>query len=407
MLFAKPRKAVGIDIGTHSVKAVQMSRSGGRLRVDAAGYALIDRNQMSVDPVGTPANAVREALRTISLEQSIIVGALPGQTVVIRYPRLPDMPEDQIAPALEKEAGQHIPYDLSEVFLDWTLLDTVTESNNKLLKILLVAAKHEVIDARVQIATAADLQYSLLTVDSLALADAAESCDFLRVGETVALVNIGLSSSSIHFIRDGVSSFIRDVNWGARELIQAIARSRRVDYEQAERLLMNLSEIEEKGGAAPEAPPVEALDAKEELPTSARGGSLLDPFEDELEPASPAKGEVSAASFGAEHADKDLREVVSVPFSRLVSEVRRSFDYYEHELYESAIDRLVLSGGVAHVPVLSEVLGEELGLKAVEVANPAESALAMGERHAVSALIERPARFMVAIGMAARGMAEL
>ena len=59
---------------------------------------------------------------------------------------------------------------------------------------------------------------------SLALADAAEGCDFLRIGETVAMVNIGLSSASIHFIKDGVSNFIRDVSWGSRELIQAIAK---------------------------------------------------------------------------------------------------------------------------------------------------------------------------------------
>jgi type IV pilus assembly protein PilM len=372
--------------------------------VDAAGYALVDRNQMSVDPVGTPANAVREALRSIPLEQSIMIGALPGQTVVIRYPRLPEMPEDQIASALEKEAGQHMPYDLSEVFLDWTLLDTVTEGNNKLLKVLLVAAKHEVIDSRVQIATAAGVPYTMLTVDSLALADAAESCDFLRVGETVALVNIGLSSSSIHFVKDGISSFIRDVNWGARELIQAIARARRVDYDQAERLLENISEID--GNA--EVPESRAPEGRTAAPAAARGASLLDPFEDEVDaPSSSAKGEASATAFGSEHVEKDLREVVTSPFSRLVSEVRRSFDYYEHELYESGIDRLILSGGVAHIALLSEVLSEELGLKSVEVANPAESALLLGDGRAVGPLIERPARFMAAIGMAARGMAEL
>lgn len=408
LLFAKPKKAVGIDIGTHSIKAVQMSRSGGRLRIDAAGYALVDRNQLNVDPVATQANAVREAMRAISVDQSVVVGALPGQTVVIRYPRLPEMPEDQIGAALEREAGQHIPYDLSEVFLDWALLDTVMEGNNKLLKILLVAAKHEVIDSRVQTAAAADVQYSMLTVDSLALADAAESCDFLRVGETVALVNIGLSSSSIHFVKDGVSSFIRDVNWGGRELIQAIARARRVDYDQAEKLLGSIDETEDEGEAAVEAEDEHLPEIRIEPSSPGRGGSsLLDPFEDDLEGVTSAPKVEKSASPVEEGEEKDLREVLTGPFARLVSEVRRSFDYYEHELYENAIDRLILSGGVAHVGVLSEVLSEELGLKAVEVANPAESALFLGDGRALEALMARPAQFMVAIGLAARGIAEL
>ena len=144
-----------------------MSKRGGRLCVDAAGYALVDRNQVNADPVAAHANALREAVRTIQVSQCLVVGALPGQTVVIRYPRLPDMPEDKIGQSIESDyAGQNIPYDLSEVFLDWVLLDTVVEGEEALLKILLVAAKHEIIETRTQIAQAAEIQYAILGVDS-------------------------------------------------------------------------------------------------------------------------------------------------------------------------------------------------------------------------------------------------
>ena len=209
MLFTKPSKAVGIDIGTHSVKAVQMSRHRGRLCIDNAGYSVIDRDQVNVDPVEAHANAVREALSDMSMQKCLVVGALSGQTVVIRYPRLPDVSEDQLAQSIEAEAGQNIPYDLSEVFLDWSILTETTEGDIKQLKALLVAAKHEVIESRVQIAEAAGIQYGILSVDSLSVSDAAEGCDFLGTGETVALINLGASSASIHFVRDGISNFIR------------------------------------------------------------------------------------------------------------------------------------------------------------------------------------------------------
>jgi len=380
-----------------------MSRSAGHLRVDGAGYALVDRNQLNLDPVASQANAVREAVRSMAVAQSLIVGALPGHTVVIRYPRLPEMPLDSLDAAVEREAGQHIPYELSEVFLDSTLLETVTEGEDRLHKVLLVAAKHDVIDARVQIADAAEIEYSILGVDSLALADAAEGCDFLRVGETVALVNIGLSSTSVHFVKDGVSNFIRDVSWGARELIQTIARGRRCDYEEAERLLCQAA-MDETEAAPPEPPPFEEEPKAGE--EGAAGSALLDPFEEELDAAGPS-AEGPPGDLGGAPSEKGLSEILASPLSRLVNEVRRSFEYYEHELYESSVDRLILSGGVAHLPVLSSTLGDELGLRSLEVANPLESALFWGDDEAVAPLAERPAQFMVAVGLAARGMADL
>ena len=402
MLFSKPKRAIGIDIGTHSVKTVQMSRPGGRLRLDGAGYALVDRNQFNLDPVMAQAAAVRESLKTLVEAQSIIVTALPGQSVVIRYPRLASMPEDRLQDAVEKEAGQHIPYDLSEVFLDWTLLDTVMQGEDKLLKILLLAAKHEQIDARLQVTQAAEVKTSILGVDALALADAAEACDNLRVGETVALINIGLTSVSVHFVKDGISNFIRDVSWGGRDLIQSISRARRCEYDEAEKLLQS-SNVETPAAGARPSGAAASPPAAPAIPRS----SLLDPFDDEAAfsdgPGQKAAMKPSLQPVGG----KPLEEIMAVPLAKLVSEIRRSFDYYEHELYESPVNRLILSGGVASIPLLRHTLSEELSIKDVDVANPAESALRMGDRRGVKPLTDRPAQFMVAVGLAARGAAAL
>lgn len=398
MLFTKPKKAIGIDVGNHSVKTVQMSRSGGRLCVEEVGYALLDRNLYTNDALLAQANAVRDALGAMPVKNALLVGALPGQTVVIRYPRLPDTPPDQLPAVIQREAGQNIPYDLAEVFLDSTVLTEVMEGEKKVLKVLLVAAKHEVIDARVQIAATAEIQYSVLTVDSLALADAAESCGLLRENETVALVNIGHTSASIHFVKDGVSNFIRDVSWGARELIQAIAKDRRCSPEEAERLLQDV------GKPAPQ----EAPAPDQAVPVSPLGGSggLLDPLDDELgglgEPVA-----APASPSGPAGRERDLRDVLNAPMGRIVAEIRKSFDYYEHQLYEQPVTRLILSGGVAHIPVFGETLMEELDVESVEVADPGTSGLLLGDEASIGPLRDRPAQFMVAIGLAARGMAQL
>lgn len=376
-----------------------MSRSHGRLFVDEVGYAVINREQANADPVMAHANAVAEALTALAVKQSLLVGALPGQTVVIRYPRLPESARENLSAAVEKEAGQSIPYDLAEVLLDWTLLDEIQEGTQRQVRVLLVAAKHEVIDSRIQVTQAAELQLGILGVDSLALADAAEVCNFLRPGETVALLNIGLTSASIHFVKDGVSNFIRDVSWGAREMIQAIAKERRVDFDKAQQMLRDSI-------SAPPALPevVEAPAAKDDFEadpfSEMGGGSLLDPLDDEP----VGKG---APLSGGKGPEGDIKTIIGTSLSRMVSEIRRSFDYYEHQLYENPVDRVIICGGVAKLPLIAQSIREELGVEAVEVADPSNSGLGMGDPAAMQQLLEQPAQFMVAVGLAARGMAEL
>lgn len=372
---------------------------GGRLRVDRAGCALVDRHELSVNPVSAQAGALREAIQTIPVDQSIVVGALPGQTVVIRYPRLQEMPEGQLAQSIEAEAGQSIPYDLSAVFMDWTVLGRLTEGEQTLLKILLVAAKHEVIETRVQIAEAAQVVYFVLGVDSLALADAAECCDFLRVGESVALVNLGATSTSIHFTKDGVSNFIRDVSWGGRELIQAIAKARRCEYGDAENVLLRGGVDEPASGAVP--PPGQGPDEGGAEPP---GGSLLGPLDEELGGVDE-QGPLSARP--PMETERGTSDILVAPLAHLVAEVRRSFDYYEQQLYERPVDRVILSGGVAQLPLVRDTLVKELDFEKIEVADPTLSALLVDESSATAAMMRDPAQFMVAVGLAARGAAEL
>ena len=447
MRFTKPTKVIGLDIGTHSIKTVLMTKPGGKLRIEDIGYAPLDKAQVTIDPVAASAEAMREALRRMPTGQSLVVASLAGQTVVIRYPRLRDVSLDEIDRAVEAEASQNIPYDLSEVSLDWSLLEEENQGDETLIKVLLVAAKHEVIDARVQLTQAAEVECSVLSVDSLALADAAEGCDFLRVGESVALINIGASSVSIHFTKDGVSNFIRDISWGAKEMIQAIVKFKRCNYEEAERFLIN---IDDERDAAPE-PQVEdnspLPDAPPEIPSTnlssehevleppsiddplasevadplavdplaaetigtAGGSSLLDPLEDEIEvlgATGPGASMESMASPGMTSDKDDLDAVLALPISRLVAEIRRSFDYYEHQLYERPVERVILSGGVAHLSLFRDALVEDLGIEDVEIADPGKGAIFMNA-NGNEQFENHPAQFMVAVGLAARGAAEL
>ncbi|HOH51379.1 MAG TPA: type IV pilus assembly protein PilM [Candidatus Hydrogenedentes bacterium] len=421
MGFRRPKKAIGIDVGSHSAKAVLMSRFGGRLRVEAAVQVLVDRNLLNSDPNEAQAQAVRETLREMPVSQCLVVSAMAGQTVVVRYPRLTVKSRESLEDAIRAEASHSIPYDLNDVFLDWHILEEAAEGDQRQVKVLLVAAKHEVIDSRMQVLSASELQPGMLGVDSLALADAAEACDFLRVGETVALINVGLTSSCVHFVKDGASSFIREVNWGLREAVQAVAKDRRFTYEDA---LREMEEYKYTPEEVPEATVAEMLEAEEDdipmakeatkqFPKLAPIGdpSLLEPLADELEDL-PGAGRQGLSDdgympAGGGMAVRPLTEVLAAPFTRLSAEFRRSFDFYEHQLYERPVDRIIVCGGGAMMAFLRDTLQYELQVDSVEVAHPDDSSLLLGSRSAVEDLLERPPQFMVAIGLAARGMADL
>lgn len=413
MLSSKPNRSVGLDIGTYSVKAVQMSKSGGHLRVDHAGYAAIDTAQLSVDPVQAQAAALTEALQNIPTKNTVVVGSLPGQTVVIRYPRLPDMPDNELRQAIDREAAQNLPFELSEVFIDSVVLDRCVENDEHVAKVLLVAAKHELIDSCIRVAEAAGLQYAILTVDALALADAAECCGFLGKNETVALLDIGAASTIVHFLKDGVSNYYRDVNWGARELVQAIARANRCEPPMAEQILRDIAKRSTPGEAPPpqrgkSGPSASPDPFEEETPPEPSfeldiGDSPLEPLEEEQS----GRGERAPTSGAGTGQGQPIEQVLRLPLTNLVNEVRRSFDFYEHQMYERSVERVLISGGVGCLPLIRDRLKQELGLEQIDVVNPASSQLTLGRAEDVAPLLKQPAQFMVAVGLAARGAVEL
>jgi Tfp pilus assembly PilM family ATPase len=104
--------------------------------------------------------------------------------------------------------------------------------------------------------------------------------------------------------------------------------------------------------------------------------------------------------------EKTVKELCGPALQKLVGEVRRSFDYYEQQLYEQPVDRLIISGGIAEFPLIAQTLTDDLGIS-VEVANPMDSALLIRSGSDAGLMSEQPAQFMVAVGLAARGASQL
>ena len=354
-MFKRPQRSVGIDIGSNSVKAIQIARSGDRLVVERAAKIEVDQEQYAVDPLLALSRAVRDVAADCALEGAVVVVSLPGHSVVTRYLKLQKMPQEELDGAIEIEAGQSIPYDLSEVMMNSHKLTEVSEDGQTVVKVLVVAARNDVIRARLEVLNEAGLAPHIMGVDSLALADACELAEDFRDDETVAIINLGSSSVNIHFCRDGVSSFMREIGWGGKEIATAIQRALRVEAETARRIQEGTEE--------------------------------------------PQKWESESGE------QISMETVVRSPIQRLIGEIRRSFDYYEQQLYEKSVDRIILSGGVAPYPPLKEAVSREMGIEKVEIANPLKGKVEVSQaaESTVADVLLHPAQFVVAIGMAGRG----
>jgi type IV pilus assembly protein PilM len=394
-MFSNPKIAIGIDIGTHSVKAVQLSKPGESPKVDKALLVNIESDGSEERQMEATLGAMRTIATAFDAKKAYLVAALPGEDTFIRYLRFPQMPPDELRSSIELEADQNLPYDLSELMMDSMVLEEITEREETIIKVLLVAAKNEVIDRAVSYFRSVGLAPNMLGVTTLAIADSYETNSAFTADETVALINIGASSTNIHFCRDGVSNFTRDISRAGRDMTLAIQKLLKVEYGEAEHMKINYGKAKFEDNSD---------DLLDSLETHAIGG-------DASEADQQAEAESAAAtteSLEMESQD-DASRIVNATrpaLSRLIGEIRRSIDYYEKQLYEKSVDKLVLSGGSALFPGLDQSLADATGVR-VEVVDPTQAFIVDESSPEVAALMENRAQFNVAVGLAARGIEAL
>lgn len=410
-MFANPKVSIGIDLGTHAVKAVQLSKVGDSAKVDKALLVNLDADGSDEQRMEATIGAMRAVAAKFDVKKAVLAAALPGEDTFIRYLRFPQMPPEELRSSIELEADQNLPYDLTELMMDSVVLEEITERNETIIKVLLVAAKNEVIDQIVNYFRSVNLAPGMVGVTTLAIADSYEANHGFKAEETVALVNIGSSSTNIHFCRDGVSNFTRDISRAGRDLTAAIQKLLKVEYAEAEQMKLNYGRANFDEG------PENLL---ESLETHAVGG---DSPETADMPAEPEMGGETEPEMGGEEggqedditepmireAPDDASRIVNATrpaLSRLIGEIRRSIDYYEKQLYEKSVDKLVLSGGSALFPGLDQSLADATGV-AVEVVDPVQAFVVDESAPDLVPLMENRAQFNVAVGLAARGIEAL
>jgi type IV pilus assembly protein PilM len=312
-LFKKKKEVIGIDIGSSSVKLVQLKDNKGSLQLLNAAIiplppeAIVDNTLMDSSSV---ALVVKNLVSSLGIKVKDVACSISGNSVIIRKIVLSAMPQEELEDQISWEAEQYIPFDINDVNMDFQILSPDSNDPSK-MNVLLVASKKDIINDYVAVFNEAGLHLSVVDVDSFAVQNAFEANYTCGSEDILALINIGASVMNINIIKDGKTLFTRDVQMGGNLYTEEIQKQLGLSSEEAE---------------------------------------------------SAKKLAHATHNTALEHAIDKVNETIT-------QEIRRSLDFYNSTANDERIRSVFVSGGCSKVYNLISAISEKIALP-VDILNP-------------------------------------
>lgn len=243
-MWTRSRKnIVGVDIGSSSVKAVELQGKGGDYQLVSLGYEGLQPDSI-VDGQIMELNNVSSAIANIFTEHKIkttkVAASVSGHSVIVKNIVLPQMSDEELQESFGWHAEEHIPFDISDVNLDYQ----ITEKSADAIHVLLAACKRDKIANLKQAVQLAGKQPAVIDVDAFALQNCYEVNYDPQPGEVVALLNIGASTTNINILNGARSVFTRDATVGGYQYTALLQKEMGLTFDEAEKV--------KRGMAAPE-----------------------------------------------------------------------------------------------------------------------------------------------------------
>lgn len=347
-MFASKKDLVGIDIGSSSVKLV-------RLRETRGSFHLVNVGVMPLEPEAIVDNMIMDSSAIVAVIRNLLAGmkirakrvatSISGHSVIIRKIMLPIMTEEELEASIQWEAEQYIPFDVSEVNIDFQILGPDAKDPSQ-MGIMLVAAKKEYVDDFVGLFSEAGLEPVVMDIDCFAV----ESMFDVNYGfleeEVVALVDMGASAISVNVLKGEVSVFTRDIQAGGNLLGEELQKRLGISSEEAERAKLGDRDIED---------------------------------------------------VDSESIDEVLQDAIE----NLVQEVQRSLDFFSATSTEDKVKKIYLTGGVSSSQQVCDSLENRLGVS-VELLDPFRNVVFNEKEFDPEYLKAVGPMFSVAVGLAMR-----
>ena len=237
-LFGRKKTTVGLDIGSGLIKVAVVDHSKKEPELTRVAVQPLQQDAIVegevMDP-GVVAEAIQAALASAGVNSKQVVTAVGGRDVIIKPIQIERVKEAQARELMRWEAEQHVPFDMESVELDFQILDP--DGDGLEMKVLLVAAKRELVDSKVRVLTDAGLTPAIIDVDAFALHNAFELNHPDAMQGMVALLNIGHDVTNINILEDGVPIRTRDLTLGTRHFLENLQKERGLGLEEAQKLI--------------------------------------------------------------------------------------------------------------------------------------------------------------------------
>lgn len=249
MLFGKKKGVAGLDVGSSSIKIVELDGKLNNLSLESLGFENL-ANDAIVDGQIMELNLVSDVIQNVCKDHQIkapqVVTGVSGHSVIIKNIVLPPMSRDELEESIDWHAEEHIPYDLSDVNLDYH----ITAETSQETQVLIAACKRERIDTLRQAIQLAGRQPVAIDVDTFALQNCYEVNYQPDDSQVVTLLNIGASTMNVNLVQGSRSLFTRDITIGGSQFTDILQKNLGISFLQAEAVKRGVSDavegIEEK-----------------------------------------------------------------------------------------------------------------------------------------------------------------
>ena len=352
--FAQEKQFVGLDIGSSSIKAVELkSKKKGAERlyeVKKIGYELLPHDAI-VEGAIIDTSSVAETIKMIFDENKIsnknVVISVSGNSVIIKKISLPSMETEELAESIIWEAKHNIPYPYEETNVDYAILRSSEDTEDKSLDILLVAAKKDKIENYSSVVSQANKNIEAIEVDVFALQNSFEvNYPEIYREKTIAIINLGADNTNILITEKGIPQLFRDLSFGGSILTENMSKDLNIGFDEAEKLLKGL--------------PVKKVEADQ------------------------------------------FQSVLDMNIKNILEEIEKTFSFYEAgEKTGKKVDHIFLSGGLSKLQNLASHFEDRFNTK-TEIFNPFRMIYYNDRKLDSMYFEEMAALFGVATGLAIR-----
>ncbi|HZI61011.1 MAG TPA: type IV pilus assembly protein PilM [Pyrinomonadaceae bacterium] len=346
---AGKKNLVGLDIGSSSVKAVELGKKGASLQLLNLGFenlqtdTIVDGQIMELNNVS---NVIAHIFSEHQIRSNRVVAGVSGHSVIVKNIVLPQMSSEELQESFSWHAEEHIPFDIADVNLDYEL----TGKSSETLHVLMAACKSDKIANVKQAIQLAGKQPVIIDVDAFALQNCYELNYQPRAGEVVALLNIGAATMNINILNGSRSVFARDASVGGSQYTSLLQRELGLSFEQAEGVKRGM------------------------------------PLPEGVEP-------------------KPIQPIIETVSETLALEMKKTVDFYRATAQdgEGTIQKILIAGGGSKLPGLADFLGRRFDIP-VEVFDPFRQIEVDERKFDPDYMREIVPEMAVAVGLALRGV---